>query len=222
MPITADYKEPWGWSKLDTYRKCKAEFAYQYIKKLPKPGNDAMARGNTMHEDIEAYMRGWISELKGPAAEWQRRFDELKTMPFTAEQALGLNKQWQVLPDWFHADTWLRAKMDAKVKTSPTSLSVIDWKSGKYRVPSDDQIELYAIVGSAIHPEVEEVTAEFWFIDQDDIYSRLYKRDELMKLRTKFEKEASHIYSTQLWIEEPSRSCKYCDFSVSKGGPCKY
>jgi len=215
------FTQPWGWSKLDEFRNCKKQFEFHYIQKLPQPGNDAMKRGSDMHETIEAYLQGWISELPPEIHDWKDRLDELRDSNFTAEQAIGLDKQWLLLPDWFHKDTWLRAKMDAKV-LDDKKLSVIDFKSGKYRIPSEDQVELYAIVGHALHPQVETVTAEFWFIDQDDAYSREYKASELLALRTKYEKEAQRIYDTEVWAESPSRDCRWCTYSKSKAGPCKF
>jgi CRISPR/Cas system-associated exonuclease Cas4 (RecB family) len=216
------FEAPWGWSKLDTFRKCKKQFEYQYIQKLPQPGNDAMARGNEMHETIEAYLQGWIVDLPPELAEWKEAFDALKTSNFTAEQAIGLDNHWNVLPDWFDKRTWLRAKMDAKILKDKDTLRVIDFKSGKYRIPSEDQVELYAIVGYAMHPEVKTVKAEFWFIDQNDSYMREYSAEELERLKTKYEKAAEALYNTEVWVENPSRECKWCTYSKSKGGPCKF
>jgi hypothetical protein len=215
------FVQPWGWSKLDVFRTCKAKFSYQFIDKRPEPGNAAMERGSKMHVDIEAYLQGWISQLPPELLAWKDRFDELKAENFTAEQAVGISKDWIVLPDWFDKRTWLRAKMDAKVLKGD-KLAVIDFKSGKYRIPSNDQVELYAIVGQAMHPEVDEVTAEFWYIDQDDFYSKMYTKTELLQLRKKYEQEAGKIYSTEIWTESPSRDCKWCTYSKSKGGPCKF
>jgi len=181
-----------------------------------------MARGNEMHETIEAYLQGWIVDLPPELAEWKEAFDALKTSNFTAEQAIGLDNHWNVLPDWFDKRTWLRAKMDAKILKDKDTLRVIDFKSGKYRIPSEDQVELYAIVGYAMHPEVKTVKAEFWFIDQNDSYMREYSAEELERLKTKYEKAAEALYNTEVWVENPSRECKWCTYSKSKGGPCKF
>jgi hypothetical protein len=215
------FKDPWGFSKLDVFNECKAKFYYQFIKKLASPSNEAMKRGSKMHEDIEAYLQGWVTTLPPELESWRTHLDELKASEFVAEQAVGLDKDWQPLRDWFQPTTWLRSKMDAKSKRDK-ALTVIDFKSGKYRVPSDEQIELYAIVGHAQHPEVEEVTAEFWFIDLDDSYSRTYTAAELLALRKKYEALAAAMYNTQVWSESPSRNCKWCNYSRSRGGPCKY
>lgn len=216
------FTDPWGWSKLDVFRNCKAQFKYQFMDKLPQPGNAAMKRGSDMHDTIEAYLQGWIAELPiGPLVDWKERFDELKSGKFTAEQAIGLDKNWMLLPNWFAPTTWVRAKMDANV-LKEDHLTVIDFKSGQYRIPSPDQVELYSIIGHAIHPHVKSVTAELWFIDANDAYSQNYDASELVQLRKKYEQEAGHMYNTEVWGESPSRACKWCAYSKSKGGPCRY
>jgi hypothetical protein len=216
------FTQPWGWSKLDVFRTCKKKFEFQFIEKIPEPGNDAMKRGGDIHETLEAYLQGWISDLPVGLVDWKDRLDELKRSNFTAEQAIGLDKDWKVLQDWFQKTVWLRAKMDAKVLRPDDTLSVIDFKTGRYRIPHEDQVELYAVVGHALHPHIKSATAEYWFIDANDSWSKTYTAEELLALRKKYEAEAQKIYDTQVWSESPSRDCKWCTYSKSKGGKCRY
>lgn len=219
--MSKSFNQPWGFSKLDTYRACPKQFFFQYVEKRPSPSNAAMERGGKLHENIEMYLNGWTPKLLPEIASWQEALDALKTKNFQAEQALGFSKAWALLPDWFHRDTWLRAKMDAKYLEGD-KLTVIDFKSGKYRVPSQDQVELYAVVGSAMHPEANTIIAEFWFLDTGDIYTRAYTKEELIKLRTKYEQASAPLYTDVVWEAEPSAACRYCTYSRTKGGPCKY
>ena len=219
--MSQPFNQPWGFSKLDTYRACPKQFFFQYVRKIPSPSNAAMERGGKMHENIEMYLNGWGKDLLPGLESWKEALDALKAKNFQAEQALGFNKQWALLPDWFHRDTWLRAKMDAKYLEGD-KLTVIDFKSGKYRIPSADQVELYAVVGSAMHPEANTVIAEFWYLDTGDIYTRAYTKEELLKLRKKYEDASAPLYTDVKWEEEPSSACRYCSYSRTKSGPCKY
>ena len=219
--MSKPFTQPWGFSKLDTYRKCEKQFFYQYVEKLPSPNNAAMERGGKMHENIEMYLNGWTSDLLSSVESWKVALDALKTKNFQAEQALGFSKAWALLPDWFHRDTWLRAKMDAKYLDGD-KLTVIDFKSGKYRIPSDDQVELYAIAGSSMHPEAQTVSAEFWFLDTGEVYQREYTKAALLGLRKKYEQAAAALYVDTVWEPRPSAVCRYCTYSRTKGGPCKY
>lgn len=180
-----------------------------------------MERGSKMHENIESYLNGWITTLIPDNERFQEAIDALKTKDFKAEQALGFDKDWNKLPDWFGKNTYLRVKMDASYKEG-TIGKAIDFKSGRYRVPSTEQIELYAIGLHAANPELEEVSAEFWFLDTGDVYERTYKADELLKLRKKYEGYVAPMYGEETWPPEPSNECRWCSYSRTKNGPCKF
>jgi len=215
------FKDAWGFSKLDQYRSCPAKFYYSFIKKLPSPGSPAMERGSKMHENIESYLNGWVTDLIPDVENWKEALDDLKTKDFKAEQALGFDKDWALLPDWFGKQTWLRVKMDASYIEGDKG-KAIDFKSGKYRIPSTEQIELYAIGLHAANPTLVEVTAEFWFLDTGEIYERMYKAEMLMTLRKKFERAVAPLYTDEVFEPTPSNECRWCNFSKTKGGPCKY
>ena len=215
------FTAPWGFSKLDVYRQCPAKFKYQFIDQLPQGSSPAMERGSHIHEGIEAYLNGWTTSLPVEVETWQPHFDELRRRDHRGEQALGLDKDWNLLPDWFDKRTWLRVKMDAYY-TRGTEMSVIDFKTGKFRVPSTDQIELYAVAGLSILPTVEAVTAEFWFLDANSSYTQDYTRGQLMDLRKKYEAAVKPLYNEETWKPTPSMECRWCSYSKTKGGPCVY
>jgi len=215
------FTDPWGYSKLETFEKCPQKFKFQFIDKLPQPGSPAMERGSKMHESIEAYLNGWTKELHPACQGFQDAIDSLREEKFQAEQAIGLDKDWNKLPDWFHMATWIRAKADA-MYTADDKLVVIDFKSGKYRVPSTDQVELYAIVGGALYPEVKSVVAEYWYLDTGEVYSREYTQAELLALRKKFETRVAPLYANTLWEPTPSLECRWCPYSKTKGGKCVF
>lgn len=210
-----------GFSKLDTYRECPQKFAFQFIQKLPQPGSQAMARGSKIHEGIEAYMNGWAKEPPPEAATWKEAFDALKLEDFKAEQAWGFNRAWAHLPDWFGKDCWLRAKSDGHY-LKDGKLTVIDWKTGKYRIPSTEQVEMYAVCGGAVYPEATETTVEMWFIDTDQVYSKTYTQAQLLALRKVYEGYFAPIYSEELWAPTPGSGCRWCPYSKTKGGKCVY
>jgi hypothetical protein len=215
------FTDAWGFSKLDVYRTCPQKYAFQFIDKLPSGGSPAMERGSRMHENIESYLNGWTQDLIPEVENWKEPLDALKQKDFKAEQALGFDKTWTKLPDWFSKQTWLRVKMDASYKEA-TKGTAIDFKSGKYRIPSTEQIELYAIGLHAANPELEEVSAEFWFLDTGEVYTKTYTAAELLKLRSKYEKAVAPIYADETWKPAPSNECRWCPYSKTKGGKCVF
>jgi hypothetical protein len=217
------FKDAVGFSKLDVFRECPAKFKYQFIDKIKETRqSDALVRGSRIHDECEAYVRGWVKELPTELEKWQEAMDMLRDAKATPESAWGFNRNWELLPDWFHPDTWLRAKSDCHYLSIPTKLVIIDFKTGKYRVPSTEQIELYAICGHAVYPQVEEVIAEFWFLDTDQTYTKTYTAEHLMLLRKKYEDYFAPIFTEEQWKPVPSRDCKWCSYSKAKGGQCEY
>ena len=43
------------------------------------------------------------------------------------------------------------------------------------------------ICGAAVYPEIENITAEFWYIDADQTYTKQYTATHLKELRKKYE-----------------------------------
>jgi len=216
-----NFKDAWGFSKLDTYRTCPAKFKFQFIDKLPSGSSPAMERGTKMHQNIESYLNGWVTTLIPEVIAWKEALDALKEKDFKAEQALGFDKEWGKLSDWFGKTTWLRVKMDASYVEGNKG-TAIDFKSGKYRVPSKEQVELYAIGLHAANPSLMEVSAEFWFLDTGETYERTYTAKELLDLRKKYEQYVAPIYADKTWAPNPSNECRWCPYSKTKGGTCKY
>lgn len=215
------YNDPVGFSKLEAYRGCPQKFYYQFVEKRPTRGSPAMDRGSKMHESIESYLNGWSGELMPEVADWKEAFDKIKTKMFQAEQAWGIDKQWEKLIDWFQPTTWLRAKSDAHY-VEDDQLTIIDFKSGRYRIPSPEQIELYAICGGCVYPTVQKVVAEYWYLDTGEVYSKEYTRAELEALKPKYEAYFAPLFTDEVFKPTPSTNCRWCDFSKTKGGPCQY
>ena len=215
------FSQAWGFSKLDVYRSCPQKFKFQFIDKLSSGSSPAMERGSKMHENIESYLNGWATTLIPENESFKEAIDALKTKDFKAEQALGFDSKWNALPDWFVTGTWLRVKMDASYIEGDDG-TAIDFKSGKYRIPSTEQVELYAIGLHAANPTLKTVTAEFWYLDTGEVYSKTYTAAELLALRAKYEKYVAPIYADELWTPAPSNDCRWCPYSKTKGGKCKY
>lgn len=224
MPSAKQFKDPWGWSKLEVYQVCPQQFKFKFIDKIKEEQGPALVRGSIIHNALEHYLNGWSSTLIEDinVKFWKKRLDVLKErQPFT-EAAWGVNKKWEPLPSWFHEDTWLRAKSDFYYIDNGT-LVLGDFKTGKYRVPSDDQILLYAIVGHAMNPEVSKVRTSFWFVDQAEApHEELYTAKQLIDMREKFNQAVIPLYKDKKFAPKPGSGCRYCSFSRQKGGGCKY
>lgn len=215
------FTDPVGFSKLEAYRDCPQKFHFQFVQKLPQPGSPAMERGSKMHESCEMYLNGWSSTLIPEVASWQEALDAIKEKTFQAEKAWGFDKDWKLLSDWFQPTTWLRAKSDCHY-VEGNVVTVIDFKSGKYRIPSTEQIELYAICAGAVYPDVAEIIAEYWYLDTGEVYRQPYTREQLLVLRKKYENYFQPLFTDEVFAPTPGVGCRWCTYSKTKGGLCRY
>ena len=215
------FTDPVGFSKLDSYRECPQKFHFQFVQKLPQPGSPAMERGSRMHESCEMYLNGWAENLIEEVADWKEALDGLKEKTFQAEKAWGFDKSWNLLPDWFHKDTWLRAKSDCHY-IEGDKVTVIDFKSGKYRVPSKEQVELYAVCAGSVYPAATHVTAEYWYLDTGEVYKQEYTREQLLKLQKQYEMYFAPLFTDEVFKPTPGAGCRWCPYSKTKGGKCVY
>ena len=218
------FDDAWGFSKLDTYWTCPQKFEAQFIKKLKymNQGGAAMDRGSKIHADIESWLNGWAQELPVEAQlHFLTRFTDLKACDFKAESAWGFNKDWSKRSDWFGKECWLRVKLDAHYTAGAYGV-VIDFKTGKYRVPSVEQVELYALSAFCVYPELEEIDAEFWFIDTGEVYKKTFTNSEVPALKKKYEDYVKPLYADDTWSPRPSNECRWCAHSKTKGGSCVY
>ena len=222
MP-SVKFTQPWGWSKLDVYRACPKQFMYKFIEKRPEPGSPAMERGSKIHNALEQYVNGWTPDMPAEINSfWKPHLKRLKALGPKTEANWGIDKNWKPLANWFEPTTWCRAKSDVYYMEKAT-LVLIDFKTGKYRVPSDDQIKLYGTVGHAMLPMVETVRTSFWFVDQAEApHEQVFKVEDLTRMRGYFNKEAALLYKDRSFKEKPGQACRYCPFSRQKNGPCKY
>ena len=213
------YSEAWGYSKLACFKECEKKFFFQFVEKIPSGGSAAMDRGAELHKSCEAYLNGWDPSLDPALSNWQEPFDELKSKGVITERAWGFDKDWKLLPNWFGKDCWLRAKSDAHYLEGATVV-VIDFKSGKFKVPPIEQVELYAVCAHSVYPEATSVRAEFWFLDHGQVHEVNYTAEHLLLLRDKYTKMVAPMYAAEEFEASPSRDCGWCNYSKSKGGPC--
>lgn len=213
------YSDAWGYSKVACFKECEKKFEFQFIDKLASGGSAAMDRGAELHKSCEAYVNGWDKELDPALSNWQEALDDLKTKKAMTERAWGFNDKWEPLPNWFGKDCWLRAKSDAHY-IEGTTVVIIDYKSGKFKIPPIEQVELYAICGHAVYPEATDVRAEFWFLDHGQVHVVNYTAAHLLLLRKKYEDMVKPMYEAEVFEANPSRDCGWCNYSRTKGGLC--
>lgn len=216
----------WSFSKLLVFEQCPLRYKMQHIDRVPDlQPKTAADRGTAIHQEAEDYVTG-----KGQFTNNLRFFrDDLTALAshyaegrVVCEDEWGYSRNWTVC-DWNTA--WLRLKCDAVCHLTPTHAVVIDYKTGKRfgnEIKHARQLQLYALCSLVRFPEIEKVTCELWYFDQNELASFEMKRSQLAKYLKQFDREGRGLTDEINFIARPSiMACKYCSYAPHKQGNCK-
>lgn len=232
----------WSYSRYADYELCPLRFKLKHIDRLPDPGSAAMVRGSDIHKEGENYLklpagRGGKAPATVPStyAHFKTEMAELHSLSPMVEQQWGFTATWEPT-SWFGKETWLRVVCDVAVYYDDDTLDIIDFKTGRKYTTNEDQIELFSMGGFARFPEVNHVTARLWYLDIADGPSdgdphedstanttiREYTRDEFDEAKLKWEDKIQPMFVDTKFPPRANEKCKWCPYSKSKGGPCKF
>jgi hypothetical protein len=228
MPTKATKRfTAWSYSRLHDHEECAFRAKLKHLDHLKEPGSPALDRGAAIHKLAEDYVTKRLAKLPSELKLFANEFKELRKISkrVAVEQQLAVNDQWDPC-DWFGADAWLRVVLDA-CYVDGDRLIIVDHKTGKLNPEHADQLDLYAVVGFIYHPEVDVVEANLWYLDQGEVTSRVYSRDEALKLRPKWLKRVKPFFADAAFKPVPSYACRWCFFGQAgkaKGGigQCKF
>lgn len=234
----------WSFSALSTYETCPYQAKLKKVDKveeLPRgtPPSGMLEwpheRGTRVHDNAEMYVRGEVAE---PCTELCHFVDELSHLKglYDAEM-VEMEDMWCFTKDWCVTDedaddVWLRVKLDAIVFDGEYAV-VIDHKTGKKmgnEVKHAQQGQLYALATFIRYPELQKVDVEFWYLDQDDIYSKYYTRRAGLTFWPGWNERGTKMTSDTRFEPQPNEwNCRFCPYGpeessnkwVKKNGHCK-
>lgn len=211
----------WSYSRYATYKECPAKAKYKFIDKLPEPPSPAMERGIHIHKLAEDYIKGDIKNIPDELKFFKEEFNELKSSKPMVEETWAFTKDWDETRwnDWNNCV--VRIKTDASCLDEKT-LYVIDHKTGKMRDGYDEQLSLYGLGGMLKFPHIEKVNTQLWFLDSGDQVIEEYDMKNMKQLLAAWNKKVKPMLNDTIFAPKPGNACRWCTFSKSKGGPCKY
>lgn len=210
----------WSYSKWGAYRKCPALFKFKYLVKAEEAKSPYAQRGLDKHKIIENFLLGNLADLPSPLDYYFGFLTSIKEQGVRPEQMYCLDDRWQVV-EKDSPNVWLKAVLDAVVVFPKTAI-VYDWKSGKIYDDHAKQREVYALCVFAENPEVTEVQSVSTYIDLMQNRSTGYHRDQIPPMMKKWENEVKLMMGDDVYPANPGFHCKWCGFSRSNKGPCKF
>lgn len=223
----------WSHSRLDVAEKCLLRAKFQYIDKIPEPDRPlppgktehANDRGTRLHEGAEAYTKGGV-ELLPELERFRGEHDVLKGMypsgNVSMEGEWAFTQEWDSVA-WMSYDAWCRVKLDVYVTLDDGKAALaVDFKSGKRfgnEVKHQEQMEIYTFTSLLRHPEVQEMTTELWYWDQDELRTQTYTRKQGLALLPKYEARGKRVTAATEFPANPNKfTCRYCPYRKEQSG----
>lgn len=228
-PITT-----WSYSRLVQFESCKLKAKLMFGDKIPQPEPERqpgeletkLERGIRLHSAAEKFVKGEV-ELVEELKPFKKELTPLKALfkkgKVKVEDEWAMNAEWKPVA-WTSSDSWLRLKCDAVAQITDDHVLVIDYKTGRKwgnEIKHGEQLMLYAIVVMMRQPAVQKVTCEIWYLDNGEVVSREFKREQLDELKAKFDARALNLTTCTDFPANPNMfSCKYCPYGPRGTGHC--
>lgn len=227
----------WSISRADVFNQCPRRAQLAFIDRIPEPERPPLPdgkeypndRGSRIHESAEQYVKGQrndiIKELKTFKPELERMralYDQGKVI---LEEGWGFDRDW-IPVDYSNFDAiWLRIIIDALVFINPVEAVVIDYKTGKRvgnEIKHSKQTQAYQLATFIKYPELERVTTELWYTDQNELFSQTFTRDKGMKFYKYYDELGKSVTESTHFPAKPGRNCFFCPYQegvIGKNGP---
>jgi hypothetical protein len=223
----------WSHSKLSDFEKCKFLAKLKHLDRVPEPERPlppgktehANDRGTRVHTHAENYVNGTLPAQISEMQKFAGEFEQLRHLH--GKGLVSLEGEWAMDTDWAPTDWrtgWHRSKVDAIVFPSKYEAIVIDYKTGKKfgnEIKHAEQTQLYALNAVLRYPDLEEVTTELWYLDQDQLTSAKFMRSQILRFKTNWDRRGHALTSCDVFPPNPNiYTCKWCQYGPWNGGQC--
>ena len=227
----------WSFSRYSTYKQCPLKLKLSAIDRIREPGNEAMARGDAIHKLAEKYIKGEGRSLPPELKLFADEFKKLRAQYKKKINGMVVEDNWSFTKDWDETqwddwiNCWLRIKLDCAHHQDDETLIITDWKTGKFRAEMNEdyveQLELYALAALLLHQHLKEVRPRLAYLDQGTVYPDadkplIFTPKDIDRLKKIWAKRTKAMMNDTTFAPRPNDKCRWCFFSASKNGPCKY
>lgn len=220
-----------SFSRLSVYSECPQRAKLAYVDKvkeaerpLPPSKEHANDRGSRIHTAAEDYVQGNRDDLAHELLNFKDEIEHLRDLYqegcVLIEQDWAFDELWDVCDPQDRDSIFLRAKLDALVFLTDTDVVAVDHKTGKRvnnEVKHAQQGQLYMLATFFRYPEVQTVTVEFWYLDQDEMYQVTYTREQGLKFFSTWNRKMVTMLSDTDFTAKPSTwTCRFCPYQTGK------
>lgn len=223
----------WSFTRYNDHRQCPLKAKLKHVDKIEEPPNEAMERGSDIGTLAELYVKGdkSLKKLPDTLAKFKEEFTKLRELFAKTPRRMIVEDSWAATKDWKPTvwNDWngcaVRVKIDVGFLESPTSMVIIDWKTGKYRAEKREeyveQLELYALTAFIVNPDLEKVTAKLCYLDvgvtfpepnSPDAKRLVFFRKDVPALKKTWDKRTRAMLLDRSFPARPNDKCRWCHY----------
>lgn len=227
----------WSASRADVFSQCPRRAKLAYVDRIPEPERPPLPdgkehandRGTRVHNAAEQYVKGErndiIKELKSFKLEFERMRALYGKGKVILEEGWGFDRDWVPVAYSDFDAIWLRIVIDSLVFRNDVEAIVIDYKTGKREgneVKHSKQTQMYQLGAFIKYPQLEHITTELWYTDQDELFRQEFTRDKGMRFFTYYNELGKSVTDSTHFPAKPGRNCFFCPYQegvIGKNGP---
>lgn len=219
-----------SFTRYNDHKQCPLKAKLKHLDKIEEPPNEAMDRGAAIGRLAEMFLKGETKKLPDALSKFADKFKEIRDLKKKHPQRVIIEDNWTLTKDWSITKwndwdgAYARVKIDAAYLSSPTTMVLIDWKTGKYRAEKREeyieQLELYALSALAVNPQLEKVEAFLCYLDvgvtfpsePDEVKSLTFTRHDVPNLKRLWDRRVRAMMLAKAFPPRPTDKCRYCHY----------
>lgn len=169
--------KPWSYSMLTSWETCpRRHYLTRISKVVSEPQTEATTHGNAVHKALEVSVRD-NTPLGPKYRQYEPLVETIRQAPGAkqAEFKFALTRNFTPTGYW-DRDAWVRGVLDLQV-LRPTSVTVLDYKTGKPK-PDADQLKLFAAAAFSLHPFAKTVKTGYAWLAYNKLDTETFERGD--------------------------------------------
>jgi CRISPR/Cas system-associated exonuclease Cas4 (RecB family) len=226
-----------SFSRLDVFETCKRRAHIAFVQRVKEPVRPPLPngkeypndRGERVHNELDAYVKGDSTKFPSEAEEFREEVEKIRALHqegrVSAEQMWCYDDAWVPVADDDWNNTAMRIKTDVTVFAEPDHVIIVDYKTGRRygnELKHAQQLQLYGIGAAMRYEKVNYITAELWYLDQEELVSQHFERRHAVRLLAAWNTRLQKMFEERKFPATPSReNCKWCPYGPRGTGHCK-
>jgi len=228
-----------SYSRYNIFSQCRMRAKLAFIDRIPEPDRGpppkgkkewANDRGSRIHDEAEQYVKGELDVLPIECKDFKHELNKLRSLyergMVITEETWYFDKDWMPIDGKTYAEIAVRIICDVTIFMDPITGVIIDYKSGaKFgnEVSHAQQLQLYQVSAFLKYPDLEDVYAEIYYFDQNELTSMHFTRKQGLRFfRAWDEKFKAMLSCTSFPPNANVYSCKWCPYRQDRSGDCSF